>query len=92
MSTQLILYPQSYKGEYNSIANPSTIEYIVNGINFIGLDSTSLHNTTANNPSEDAIINQPPSIAGNWYRFTTTGGSWGAVSEPVVGFWYIISS
>jgi hypothetical protein len=89
MSTQLILYPQSYKGEYNSIANPSTIEYIVNGINFIGLDSTSLHNTTANNPSEDAIINQPPSIAGNWYRFTTTGGSWGAVSEPVVGFWYI---
>ena len=88
MSTQLILYPQSYKGQANSIANPSTIQYMVNGINFLGLDNTSLHNTTSSNPSQDAIINQPPSIAGNWYRFTTTGGSWGAVSEPVVGFSY----
>ena len=84
MSTQLILYPQTYEGQYSSISAPSTIEYIVNGINFTGLNSTSLHNTTAVNPSQDAIDNLPPAILGDWYRFTTTGGSWGAVTAPQV--------
>ena len=84
MSTQLILYPQTYEGQYSSISAPSTIEYIVNGINFTGLNSTSLHNTTAVNPSQDAIDNLPPAILGDWYRFTTTGGSWGVVTAPQV--------
>ncbi len=82
MSTQLILYPQSYKGEYSSIANPSSLEYIVNGIFFTGFNSTSLHNSTDPHPPQDAIDNQPPTILGNWYRFTTTGGDYGAVTAP----------
>ena len=45
MSTQLILYPQYYQG-FSSTANPTFNEYVVNGINFTGLDSTNLHNTT----------------------------------------------
>jgi hypothetical protein len=82
MSTQLILYPQTYEGQYSYISSPSTIQYIVNGINFTGFDSTSLHNSTAAHPPEDAIDNQPPTILGNWYRFTTTGGDYGAVTAP----------
>jgi hypothetical protein len=82
MSTQLILYPQTYQGEYSSIASPSTIQYIVNGINFTGFNSTSLHNSTAPHPPQDAIDNQPPTVLGNWYRFTTTGGDYGAVTAP----------
>ena len=84
MSTQLILYPQTYNGQYTSNATSVFNQYIVNGINFTGLDSTSLHNTTNIHPSQDAITNAPPSILGNWYRFTTTGGDWGAVTAPAL--------
>ena len=38
--------------------------------------------STAAHPPEDAIDNQPPTILGNWYRFTTTGGDYGAVTAP----------
>tara|TARA_R110000851_G_scaffold39998_2_gene101196 strand:- start:290 stop:3055 length:2766 start_codon:yes stop_codon:yes gene_type:complete len=82
MSTQLILYPQTYEGQYSYISSPSTIQYIVNGILFTGFNSTSLHNSTAGAPPQDAIDNQPPTILGNWYRFTTTGGDYGAVTAP----------
>jgi len=85
MSTQLILYPQSYEGQYSFIANPNSFQYIVNGINFTGFSSTTLYNTTAVHPSQDAIDNSPPSILGNWYRFTTTGGDYGAVTAPTYG-------
>jgi len=83
MSTQLILYPQYYQG-FSSTANPSFNQYVVNGINFTGLDSTTLHNTTQPHPSQDAITNSPASILGNWYRYTTTGGDWGAVTAPAL--------
>jgi len=84
MSTQLILYPQTYQGQYTSNATSVFNQYIINGINFTGLDSTSLHNTTNIHPSQDAIDDAPPSVLGNWYRFTTTGGDWGAVTAPAL--------
>jgi hypothetical protein len=83
MSTQLILYPQYYQG-FSSTATPSFNEYVVNGINFTGLNSTTLHNTTQPHPPQDAIANSPASILGNWYRYTTTGGDWGAVTAPAL--------
>ena len=84
MSTQLILYPQNYKGQYNSTATPSFNEFIVNGINFTGLNSSVSHDTTDIFPIGDSINNSPPAILGNWYRYTTTGGSWGIVPLPTV--------
>ena len=84
MSTQLILYPQNFKGRYNSTATPSFNEYIVNGIDFIGLDLVTQYPTTDNFPSQDAIINSPPAILGNWYSYYTTGGPWAAVIPPFV--------
>ena len=83
MSTQLILYPQNYQG-FNDISLPVFNEYIVNGINFTALSSTTLYNTTAGYPSGDAITNSPPSIVNTWYRYTTTGGVWGVVVAPSV--------
>jgi len=84
MSTQLILYPQNYKGQYNSTATPSFNEYIVNGISFAGLNTVTQYPTTDNYPSESAIINSPPAILGNWYSYYTTGGAWAPVSAPFV--------
>ena len=84
MNTQLILYPQSFKGSFGSTAVPAqgNSEHIVNGINFSSLSSATLHNTTAGNPSQDAVNSSPPAILGNWYRFTTTGSPWGSVTAP----------
>jgi len=83
MNTQLILYPQNYQG-YNDLSLPVFNQYIVNGINFVGLGSTTLHNTTAANPADDAIATSPPSIPNTWYRYTTTGGSWQTIPPPIV--------
>ena len=84
MSTQLILYPQNYKGQYNFTSTPSPDEFIVNGINFTGLNSTTSYDTTDNYPSESAILNSPAAALGNWYRYTTTGAPWGIVPLPTV--------
>ena len=84
MSTQLILYPQTYKGRFNSTATPFFNEYIVNGINFTGLNSTTSYDTTDIFPILDSINNSPPAILGNWYRYTTTGAPWGIVPVPTV--------
>ena len=93
MSTQLILYPQTYNGQFTSNATSVFNQYIVNGINFTGLDSTSLHNTTSVHPSQDAITNAYPYVLGNWYRYTTiTGGSWGAVTAPALAAGSILLS
>jgi hypothetical protein len=84
MSTQLILYPQSFKGSFGSTITPTPAnsQFLVNGSSFLNLSTTTLHNTNAGIPSQDAINNSPPTILGKWYRFTTTGSPWGAVTAP----------
>ena len=84
MSTQLILYPQNFRGRYSSTSFPSNQQFIVNGINFIGLNNTTSYNTTDGYPAQDSIINSSPAAIGNWYRYTTTGGGWGTVAIPTV--------
>jgi hypothetical protein len=89
MSTQLILYPQNYNGQYNSITNPTAAftNFISNGQLFIGLGSTTLYSTNSIKPPLDAILNEHPTIINTWYRFTTivgAPGNWGAVTAPAV--------
>jgi len=71
MSVQLIVYPQNYDGQYNLISGNST-NVVVNGIDFTGLNSTPSYDSSANNPSQDTIINAQPTIANSWYRFRST--------------------
>jgi len=83
MSTQLILYPQTYDGTYNSVSTASLTEYLVNGINFTGLNSTPDYATASNTPMQAAISSTPSLVLGNWYRYHTTGGGiWGATVAP----------
>ena len=70
MSVQLIVYPQNYDGQFNAISSNAN-EFVVNGINFSGLDLSSSYDllTTA---ISDVILNAPPTITNTWYRFRST--------------------
>ena len=89
MSTQLILFPQNYNGQYNYTSNSTTAvtNFISNGQLFSGLGSTALYSTDAVKPPLAAILNEHPYIVNTWYRFTTIvgpPGNWGAVTAPSV--------
>ena len=68
MSVQLILYPQSYGGQFNEISSSSS-EAVVNGINFVNLNDTTTYTSPEIVPYEDTLINEPASIINTWYRF-----------------------
>ena len=73
MSVQLVLYPQTAFFGSN---------YVVDGMSFSNIVSS--YYTGAAVPSDDAIINSPPSIANSWYSYSTDGtGIWGSVAAPV---------
>ena len=44
MSVQLILYPQTYEGQYNSISVNAN-EFVVNGISFTDLSTSSSYDS-----------------------------------------------
>ena len=75
MSVQLIVYPQNYDGFYNEISSSPT-EFLVNGLNFSGLDNTSSYDSAAIPPisiySSSTLLNAPPTIINTWYRFRST--------------------
>jgi len=78
MSIQLILHPQNYEGQFNTISSSPT-EVVVNGISFAGLDNTGTYTTTAANHYVDTLTNAPPSIINTWYRFRK-----GTIAYPTV--------
>jgi len=71
MSTQLILYPQNYKG-YSSTSSP-LLQFLVDGINFSQINSSTSYDAT-NTPSnlgvKQAIVFQNTTgiIMNTWYR------------------------
>ena len=76
MSVQLILYPQSYEGEFNSITSFAN-EFVVDGINFNTINaSNSYDSPTLTNTLFDVLTNAPPIYFNYWFRFrTTTSGT-----------------
>jgi hypothetical protein len=68
MSTQLILYPQYYKG-FNSI-NFTANQFVVDGINFTTMDSSASYSTTGS--IDDHLYTTPPAIINTWYRWRST--------------------
>ena len=71
MSVQLIVYPQNYDGTFNSITSTPT-QFVVNGINFTGLNSAPNYDSSSATPSQDTINNAQPTIPNTWYRFRST--------------------
>ena len=78
MSVQLIVYPQSYEGIFNAFSSKPT-EALVNGINFVNLDSTTTYTSTSGTPYVDTITNEPALIINTWYRYRV-----GASAFPTV--------
>jgi hypothetical protein len=72
MSVQLILYPQTYEGQYNSISANAN-EFVVNGINFTGLSTSSSYDTalTETQALVAALTNQP-AVTNTWVRYRST--------------------
>ncbi len=71
MSVQLILYPQSYDGQFNSITSVAN-EFVVDGINFATINASSSYDSPSGNVIVNALTNQQPSIINSWYRFRST--------------------
>tara|TARA_R110002110_G_scaffold119989_3_gene294856 strand:+ start:2406 stop:5132 length:2727 start_codon:yes stop_codon:yes gene_type:complete len=76
MSVQLILYPQNQ--------TTTTNQFLVDGINFAGLNFTTNYGTAALQPANDAVSvgGNPALILNTWYRYRTTGGVWASVTTP----------
>jgi hypothetical protein len=72
MSVQLILYPQTYEGQYNSISANAN-EFVVNGINFTNLSTSSSYGTalTGTQALVAALTNQP-AVTNTWVRYRST--------------------
>jgi hypothetical protein len=69
MSVQLILYPQTHNGEISIFA--SSNEFVVNGINFSNLSTSSSYDSPQNNNIDvlnDALTNQP-AVTNTWVRY-----------------------
>ena len=74
MSVQLIVFPQSFEGQYSSIASTAN-EFVVDGTNFNTINTSSSYDTYANNSILDTLTNAPPSIVNTWYRYRNTSGA-----------------
>jgi hypothetical protein len=74
MSVQLILYPQTYEGQYNSISANAN-KFVVNGINFTNLSKSSFYDTalTGTQALLAALTNQP-AVTNTWVRYRSTAG------------------
>jgi len=78
MSVQLIVYPQSYNGQSNTLSSSPT-ELVVNGISFSNLDNTGSYTSTVAPPYVDTLTNAAPSIVNTWNRFRK-----GSIAFPTV--------
>jgi len=78
MSIQLILHPQSYGGQFNTISSSPT-EVIVNGISFTNLNTSGTYTSTSGTPYIDTVTSAPPTVYNAWYRYRV-----GASAYPTV--------
>ena len=74
MSVQLIVFPQSYDGQFNSTSTTAN-EFVVDGTNFNTINTSSSYDTYANNSILDTLTNAPPSIINTWYRYRNVSGA-----------------
>jgi hypothetical protein len=71
MSVQLILYPQTYEGQYNSIS-ANTNEFVVNGINFTDLSTSSSYDSSLSTYAINNALTNQPAVTNTWVRYRST--------------------
>ena len=71
MSVQLIVFPQSYDGQYSSIASTAS-DFVVDGTNFNTINNSDSYDSSSSNVFLDTLTNQPPSPINTWFRFRST--------------------
>jgi hypothetical protein len=71
MSVQLILYPQTYEGQYNSISANAN-EFVVNGISFTGLSTSSSYDSSFFTYAINNALNIQPAVTNTWVRYRST--------------------
>ena len=71
MSVQLIVFPQSFNGQFSSIASTAN-DFIVDGINFNTINTSGTYDSSASNAILDSLTNAAPSVVNTWYRFRST--------------------
>tara|TARA_R100000781_G_scaffold65483_1_gene41201 strand:+ start:133 stop:2868 length:2736 start_codon:yes stop_codon:yes gene_type:complete len=81
MSLQLIVYPQSYEGQFNTISMPSFNQYVSDFSFSNGAVGNGYSLTTAD-PVGTVMSNLAPNNLWNTWR--STGGVWGSISAPVL--------
>jgi hypothetical protein len=87
MSVQLILYPQTYEGQYNSIsANPN--EFVVNGINFTGLSTSSSYDSSLSTYAINNALTIQPAVTNTWVRYRSTAA--GTPALPTNSFGNVV--
>tara|TARA_R110002020_G_scaffold18189_1_gene63938 strand:+ start:1434 stop:4136 length:2703 start_codon:yes stop_codon:yes gene_type:complete len=75
MSVQLIVYPQYFDGSPNPLANAST-QYLIDGINFTTVNTSSETSSSASNVVQDSINTIVPTMSVNtWYRYKETSAA-----------------
>jgi hypothetical protein len=79
MSVQLILYPQSYEGAFNAISTDPN-EFVVNGISFTGLSTSSSYDTSATTFAINVSLIAQPAVTNTWVRYRST--SYGTPALP----------
>jgi hypothetical protein len=85
MSVQLILYPQSYEGAFNAISTDPN-EFVVNGINFTGLSTSSSYDTAlTGTASLVAALTNQPAVTNTWVRYRSTAAGTPALPTNTSG-------
>lgn len=84
MSVQLIVYPQSYDGQFNSITTTSN-EFVVDGSLFSTMNTSGTYDSSASNAIVDSLTNAAPSLFNTWYRFRTTSSGTPTIPTELSG-------
>ena len=89
MSVQLILYPQSYNGQYNAISNVAS-EKLIDGISFNSVNTSSSADISSTSPQAQ-ITAAPPNVMNTWYRSRSTVSGTPALPDATLGNLYLYS-
>ena len=79
MSVQLIVYPQSYQGQYSTYSVPFFTQYVSDYSFNTGASGSGYSLTTAN-PVSTVMSNVAPNNL--WNTWNSTGGVWGVTTTP----------